>query len=306
MDTIKLDFCDFYPGFEKTDNYFHNLLSERFKVVICDQPDFLIYSPFGHQHRLHSCTRIYFSGESDVPDWNHCDYAITCHFMDDPRHLRVPFYVFYAAPGSIVRDERGPDPALARRDKFCSFVVSNHHPKKNKNRAEFFHRLSQYKRVESGGRLLNNIGGPIPNVVGAKVNFLKTCKFNIAFENAAIPGYTTEKLFEALQAYTLPIYWGNPLVARDFNPGSFLNAADFPTQEKLIEKIIELDQDDEKYLEILRQPCFHKNKPNEFFNRKRILDFFQRIFETKIQPVGQRRKLISFGRWIIVKRNHFR
>ncbi len=36
---IRLDFCDFWPGFQKTNNFFYNLLRERFDVEICDQPD---------------------------------------------------------------------------------------------------------------------------------------------------------------------------------------------------------------------------------------------------------------------------
>jgi hypothetical protein len=79
MKPIRLDFCDFYPGFPKTNNFFYDLLKEHFDVQICDQPDFLIYSYFGHQHRLQSGTKIFFTGESALPNWQECDYALTCH-----------------------------------------------------------------------------------------------------------------------------------------------------------------------------------------------------------------------------------
>ena len=52
----------------------------------------------------------------------------------------------------------------------------------------------------------------------------------------------------------------------EFNPASFLNYFDFPSEEALIERIIELDKDDAKYLEVMRQPYCHNNQPNEFFN----------------------------------------
>ena len=32
-------------------------------------------------------------------------------------------------------------------------------------------------------------------------------------------------------------------------------------------------------------------------------DFFEHIFTTPIRPVSQRRRLFSFGRWVLVKRN---
>jgi len=34
--------------------------------------------------------------------------------------------------------------------------------------------------------------------------------FNICAENACVKGYVTEKIFEALEAGTIPIYWGDP------------------------------------------------------------------------------------------------
>jgi alpha(1,3/1,4) fucosyltransferase len=100
-----------------------------------------------------------------------------------------------------------------------------------------------------------------------------------AFENCEHPGYTTEKLVHPMLAYSLPIYWGNPLVDRDFNTQSFLNFYDFKSEKELIEKIIELDQNDELYLEYLRQPYYNNNKINEFVNPHNILQQFRYIFE---------------------------
>ena len=110
-------------------------------------------------------------------------------------------------------------------------------------------------------------------------------------------------------ARCLPIYWGNPEINAEFNPRSFLNRADFASDEALIEKIIELDNDDEKYLEYLRQPYFHNDTPNLYFSRERILDFFEKIVSQKITPVAQSRRKSFFarlfGRWKLVKRYHW-
>jgi hypothetical protein len=53
----------------------------------------------------------------------------------------------------------------------------------------------------------------------------------------------------------------------------------------------------------MRQPYCINNQPNDYFNLDRVLDFFERIFTTPIHPVSQRRRLFSFGRWVLVKRN---
>jgi len=299
---IRIDFCDFWPGFQKTNNFFYNLLKTRFEVELADQPDFLIYSnPEGHLHRLHSCVRIYFGIESFLPDWRRCDYALTCHYLDDARHLRLPYYVLYGSPELLVRGQDDAAKILAAKTRFCGFVVSNAGKRKTQKRVDFFCRLSRYKRVDSAGRAFNNIGGPIAAGPQAKIDFLQTCKFNIAFENASLPGYTTEKIVEAMRARSLPIYWGNPRVHEEFNANSFLNYADFADEEALIERIIELDRDDAKYLEVMRQPCFIDNRPNEFFGQERVLEFFERIFTSNIQPVAQRHHFL--GRWMLAKRN---
>jgi len=186
-------------------------------------------------------------------------------------------------------------------------MVSSHSRRRNRNRLEIFEKLSRYKRVESGGRFMNNIGGPIGGGFAGKIEFMRPCKFHIAFENACLPGYTTEKLPQAMMARTLPIYWGNRLVARDFNPQSFVDASDFPDQDALVEHIIRLDQDDALYGKILSQPYFHGNEPNEWFDHRRVLDRFEEIFDSPRPTKGGpgKRKTFSFGRWMLVKRHDF-
>lgn len=303
---IRIDFCDFYPYFSKTDNFFCRWLRERFEVVICDQPDFLIYCCYGHEYRLHSCVRIFFSGESALPDFRECDYSITSAILDDPRHLQYPNYLHYGEASEIIKQNDDHERILATKTKFCSFLTSSHNWRKNRNRIDFFQRLSKYKQVDSGGKKFNNIGRNIVGGSRGKIEFLRPYKFNIAFENRSMSGYTTEKIFEAMVARCMPIYWGNPLIAEEFNPKSFINYPDFRDEEAVIEKIIELDRDDSKYLEYMRQPYFHDDKPNKYFSRERMLDFFEKIFFQKITPVAQAgRKAYSFGRWKLAKRHHW-
>jgi hypothetical protein len=140
-------------------------------------------------------------------------------------------------------------------------------------------RLSRYKPVDSGGTLRNNIGRVITE--REKVAFLREYKFTIAFENCEQPGYTTEKLVQPMLALSVPIYWGNPLIDRDFNPRSFVNWYDHPSEDEVIARIIEIDQNDDAYLALLREPWFHGNRPSEFMDTERVLAQFRRIFETK-------------------------
>jgi alpha(1,3/1,4) fucosyltransferase len=302
MMKVRLDFCDFMPGYQKTDNFFYHLLRERFDVQICDNPDFLIFADIGqHVHRVHNCVKIHFCVENFAPDFTLCDYAFTCHQMDDPRNLRLPYYAL-RNPQDLLKDNEDLEQIMASKTKFCSFLAS-YANNKTRVRNEFFHKLCKYKKVDSAGGALNNMGCRLPAGPKAKIEFLRPYKFNLAFENASLSEYTTEKIVDAMEARAMPLYWGNPDVGREFNSKSFLNYFDFPSEEALIEKIIELDQDDVKYMEYLREPYFHNNQPNEFFSRERLLNQFEKIFTTPITPVSARRYRLQIGRWIPVLKN---
>lgn len=302
MRKIRIDFSDFWPGFRKDDNFFWRLLKKRFDVELSATPDFLFYSNREtHVHRVHNCVKIFFTVESFAPDWRECDYAFTCRHLEDARHLRLPLYVLYAPAEELVRTGTEDWAAILRAKKeFCAFVVGKDQPRR---RVEFFEKLCRYKKVHSAGGAVNNVSFQVPLLPGAKVEFLRAYKFNIAFENDQLPGYTTEKIVEPMQARCLPLYWGNPGIAQEFNPASFLNRSDFSSDEAMIEEIIALDRDDAKYLERLKQPHFIGNQPNEFYDEERLLRQFERIFSEPITPASQRRKSWLPGRWLLVKQN---
>ncbi|MFR1060543.1 MAG: glycosyltransferase family 10 domain-containing protein [Enterocloster sp.] len=86
-----------------------------------------------------------------------------------------------------------------------------------------------------------------------KRNFLQQYKFTIAFENVALEGsLTSEKLYDPIHAYSIPIYWGDPNVAERFNKEAFINCNDYDNDlDKVVKRVIELDQDDEAYMYML-------------------------------------------------------
>jgi alpha(1,3/1,4) fucosyltransferase len=281
---LKLAFCDFWKKFDPANNYFTRLLSRRYEIELSDQPDFVFFSCFGSRHRNFRCKRIFYSGENWRPDFWHCDYAFTFDHLDDPRHYRLPVYGLFDEPGRLIKRDFNPEQVLAAKTRFCNFVYSN---PLGRERNRFFRLLSKYKPVDSGGRLFNSIGGPVQD----KLAFVRQSKFTIAFENESYPGYTTEKLSEPMLADSLPIYWGNALVHRDFNTRSFINVHKFPTFEAAIERIIEIDQNDALYLEYLRQPWFAENRMNQFVDPENVLAQFEQIFADTQPPVAQRQPM---------------
>jgi len=301
---LKVDFVDF--GFiDKARNFFTDLLGAHYQVVVSDKPDLLFYSDTAgsHLHRLYSCKKVFWTGESTLPDFNVCDFAMTPRKIDDPRHCRLPFYVV-GTECDAMDLIKGPDDAeqVFRQARHgCGVVISNT-GKKASCRNQFFHKLAKRIEVHSGGRGFNNIGGPIPSGGAAKHDFLRRFRFNMCFENLSLPGYATEKLVEAMWARCIPIYWGDPEIADQFNPRSFINVSDFATEEAAIDRICEIENNDQLYLAMLKEPFFHGNRPNEFFDLDRYARFLRAAVESDMRPVSGGRTF--FGRWRLAKGMH--
>ncbi len=277
MKEIQINFVDFWSGFVPEECFIYRLLSQRYQVVISERPDYLFYSCGGYRHLDYpDAVRIFYTGENVVPDFNVCDYAIGFHHLRfEDRYVRFPLYLVYRiTPEELERLEKPKvvSPELANR-KFCNFVYSNG-KQADPMRESFFRLLSEYKRVDSGGRYLNNIGGPVTD----KLEFLSQYKFTIAFENCALSGYTTEKILDPMRALSMPIYYGDPNVDRDFNPGAIIRIKDRTSLERAVEEIVRLDRDDEAYLEKLRRPWFAQTGITKSYESK-LENFLSHIIE---------------------------
>lgn len=270
---IKIDFSDFWGGFDKTNNYFYNLLKEEFDVEISNNPDYLFFSLFGNQHQNYKCTKIFYTGENIAPPLGYCQYSFSFDYLNDERNYRLPHYLLYDGYYELAQ-QKNIEESMAKR-KFCNFIVSNGNCAERNN---FFNQLSKYKKVDSGGRFMNNLGYAIPD----KRKFQSEYKFSIAFENNAYrpqqPGYTTEKIMEPMTVNSIPLYWGNPLINKEFNTKSFVNFYDFNSEKDMIDYIIELDKDDNKYLETLKQPWFEEYNIPDNNKIENIKSFLYKIF----------------------------
>lgn len=288
---IRIGFAGFWDSFDTRDNFFTRLLARRYRLEICDRPDFLVYAYVGRRRKeflRHDCVRIFYTGENLPPDWQACDWAFTFEHTAHPRHFRLPHWPFYAAPEALVKPA-GYDPAavLARKTKFCAFVVSN---PLCRARNEFFRKLSRYRPVDSGGKVMNTLG----HRVADKRAFLADYAFTIAFENESHPGYTTEKIVEPMLVDSIPIHWGDPLVGRDFDTRSFLSVHDQGpltrrSLDDLVERVVAVDRDPGLRAALLARPWLRDNRVPACADADAILDQFTRIFETPVEPVARRR-----------------
>ena len=119
-----------------------------------------------------------------------------------------------------------------------------------------------------------------------KLEFLKTYKFTIAVESCCLEGFITEKILHAFATQSIPIYFGDPSVKKDFNGKAFINCSDYADFDEVLSKVIELDQDNDKYLQMLREPVFSKHYIEN--KRKELESFLLNIFEQRKEDAYRR------------------
>ena len=105
-------------------------------------------------------------------------------------------------------------------------------------RNDFAFDLMKAIRVDSYGKLFHNrdLGGPDLGRA-TKLDTIGRYHFCCAFENATTPDYVTEKVFDALLAGTVPIYRGTRDISAFVPPGSYIDAADFPSAGALADHL---------------------------------------------------------------------
>lgn len=290
---MKVWFTNFWGKFDVYDNLFTYALSQKYDVVVTpDDPDIVITNHF--IERYQNAKMVYFSGEPFY-DIGVQDYALTPFYIDESNYFRVPLYLLYAydyykcgftsSYDEILHKKLYIDKSILDiKNNFCSYVARGAGGPESR-RTPFFEKLSEYKLVNAMGDHFRNTE-PIPGESGTiagsinKCEILKYFKFNIAFENSMTYngkiGYTTEKIYEPMMALTIPVYWGNPEIQKEFNTKSFINWNDYGSDEKVIERMIEIDNDDDLYMDYMRE---NYSANDELFKIDYLVNIFEEILK---------------------------
>ncbi len=299
-----------------------NDLTDTFDFVESENPDFILFGPYGNDipSKSDKYVRIGYFCENIIPDLSICEWAFGVPLESEiksSKYKRIQWHGFN--PKTLIKDltDNKIDQIVSQKTKFCNFLYSHPVP----YREEFFRQLSKYKKVDAPGKSMNNMPSIDQlysgNIWERKRAFLSPYKFTIAFENYVYPGYQTEKLYDAMLTYSLPIYCGDPCIHEIFNTESFINCADYieinnsstvKFLEKnaqlafndilpqyhhslsdrlrrkakafarglkmrmqfnrlnfssLIDRIIEIDRDEELYKKYLLEPWFNHNRVSE-------------------------------------------
>jgi GR25 family glycosyltransferase involved in LPS biosynthesis len=309
---LKVVFTDMWDDFNPTYNMFTVMMNEAgrhlenpvkaegytLEMLKGEKPDLVIFGPFGQQWYTveESVPKVHFTGEnSKIISHDSVKLNIGFQHADfmDQQYLRLPLWMLEIDWFGVDKEKiANPKPLpidrctkiytedIPRKTKFCSFVVTNPcNPVRNNS----FMWLSQYKHVDSAGRLFNNVGDAIFAGLGGgggelkKFEFLQNYKFCLAYENSSSQGYTTEKYLHAKAAGCIPIYWGDPKFERDFDIDGCIDARRFSTPEELIEAVRKIDETPSLWLKKFSVPAL--DEPRRDLTRRVLSECSRRLLK---------------------------
>jgi len=259
------------------DNYLKFIFKDKYEIQITDNNncDICICSVFGELKnidKINAKLKIFFTGEN--LSFIHRKKEYNIHEINRKFHIIIGFsptnlkynlirfpiwllcYPFYSMPNNenniidYIKNRRKIN--MLENKKYIASCIASH--SRLGIRKKICNEFSNYNKIIYPGKFRKNfnIGASFDD----KINFLKKVKFNICPENSKSNGYCTEKIFHALEAGCVPIYWGNDLPEKNIineNCYTFINIQNKDEMKKKIKYSID------NYNKILEQKIFKDN-----------------------------------------------
>ena len=230
---------------------------------------------FGYQSERHDFPvipgqkHIYYTAEDFYPDLENYDVNLTFKNLNLPKHFRLPCWQLNCDwrldPDSPSYSDYGLNPYRMHLPRkitrlpepgTLSVFIGYQQP----NRESILSKLEPHLKNHYYGSVYQN---KVLNKIALKDKY----RFNLCFENSNSPGYHTEKIPHAWEMRTVPLYWGASTVIQDFNERSFINMADFFSDDHFVDRILHLS--DDEMVSIIEEPLV-----NQPLSLQPLIDFF--------------------------------
>jgi alpha-1,3-fucosyltransferase len=117
--------------------------------------------------------------------------------------------------------------------------------------------------------------------------------FYAAFENSHCRDYVTEKLYNNLRQYYIPVVYGAGDYKKLVPPYSVIDAADFKTVQKLAEFLINLKKRPQKYFSYFWWHKYYKIISNAHEESYAFCNLCTKLHETHAQYITKYRKNVD-------------
>jgi len=143
---------------------------------------------------------------------------------------------------------------LNKKTKMVAWFVAN--CKTPSRREDYVRELMKYIQVDVYGKCSHMFNQNNICTRDKENTCLETLendyKFYLSFESCFHDGYVTEKYYKILNLNVVPIVRGSGNYSQIAIPNSYINTADFKSPKELAAYLLELNKNNEKYLEYLK------------------------------------------------------
>ena len=210
------------------DNYFTKFIEENIglvkKVNPTENPDILIASCMGNINNVRNIKakcKLFYYGENlnRYPPYNNdkllydtFDLIVGFKNTDlSKKQIRFPlwlmyfYYYKYNENDNILTyiQNKYNENIKKQKDIFATIVASHD---RGGQRTIISNELSKYGHIKAPGTYRKNTQS-IGNTHNDKINYISRGTYNICPENSCYEGYFTEKIFQAFEGGTIPLYW---------------------------------------------------------------------------------------------------
>lgn len=213
--------------------------------------------------------------------------VLTCGFdyAEHPKYLRFPYWLEHMFAPDVTKeqlnafvDEYTYSKDNSSRIKDCAFVCKKDY---FGDRAIMADMVAQIMPMSYPSDFRHNDDDMRGKFEDDKIAYLCQFKFNLCPENSNNKGYVTEKIFEAIKAGCVPIYWGNEGYPEPdiLNPKAIVYL-DKDKPEEGLALLRKLYEDPKAYAEFAAQPRFLPGAADK------IYAYYERL-ESKLKEILQ-------------------
>ena len=223
---IRLGYINFWKD-PHNDSYFTHFIKQNIGDVVVvnpkQNPDILIASVCGninHVKSIRAKCKIFYYGENlnRYPPYNNDSllkntFDIIVGFKEtniNKKQIRFPLWLLYykyykwdEKDNILTYIQSEYNKNIQNEKKLFATLVARHD--RQGQRTKIADELQKYGKIMYPSCFRKNTS--IGSTALDKINYISNGIYNICPENSAYEGYFTEKIFQAFEAGTIPIYW---------------------------------------------------------------------------------------------------
>ena len=180
-------------------------------AIALNRSDYKLFYTIENVHVKYSHWNLY---EDLLLENKNISLSLGFDYINHPQYLRFPYWLMatfdpdddYKKIRSKCDEINNRKINIEQRNKFCAFICRADY---FGDRVFFADEVSKVGKINYPGAFRHNDDDEV-NIYGDhKLEYLHQFKFNLCPENSNNEGYVTEKIFDALNAGCIPIYWGS-------------------------------------------------------------------------------------------------